>query len=613
LRSIARLLSAVVLLVTVQLLASCSLAAPAPIAQSNNVPSQPLPAQQAAQPFQLPSRRPSAAAGEALYQQKCVRCHGEAGRGNGEMAGQLQAQFGSPVADLTSDVVARAKTPEQWYAIVTSGRLDNGMPGFAGSLDVDQRWDVIAYAWTFAAPPQQIELGKAVYAEQCAHCHGDTGTGDGKDAQGQLPNLSDFNAIAKVEPGRWDQALDSAHVPSFAGTLSADAKRAAIDYIRTFAYDSLMTAQTPDEVPSTAGSQLPLATPAGPIAPSTIDGYIATGTPGQTLPASVTEVIFEYQRSRDSMIISQTVPLDAQGRFVITGTQLEHGDVMRARVLYDEIGYFSEVVPFGAAATLPITIYERSTTASQVRAEVLHIIAVPAENGLQVSEVYVLSNAEPRTVANPGHPILRIGLPAAATQVMADSGMPSDVLVASGDNLDFYGSLPPGGQGSTSIAFSYFLPDGATALDRPVYFPIELANILVQGNSQTVRVVSDRLTSQGVENFEGKPYQLFQAMSIMPGQNLPLSVEQAGTPVDWRIALGVVLVVVGGVGLVLWQRGQKKQPAAAARSPEAQRETLIDQIAALDDEFAAGQIDEVNYKAKRGRLKDKLLKLMDEE
>jgi hypothetical protein len=73
-------------------------------------------------------------------------------------------------------------------------------------------------------------------------------------------------------------------------------------------------------------------------------------------------------------------------------------------------------------------------------------------------------------------------------------------------------------------------------------------------------------------------------------------------------------VVVGAVGVIIWQRSQKKQPAVApARSLAIQKEALIDQIAALDDEFAEGKIDEVNYKAKRAKLKDKLIKLMEEE
>lgn len=594
------------------LLAGCSLAAPAPVGQSQPQAQQPPAAQQQpTQPFQLPTRRPSATAGADLYQQKCVRCHGDRGRGDGAMAAQIQAQFNSPVADLTSDVVARARTPEEWYDIISNGRLQNGMPGFAGSLDVDQRWDVIAYAWSLAASPQQVERGKQVYAEQCVQCHGDTGRGDGKDAQGQLPDLSDFATLAKVAPGIWDQAMASGHVPSFAGTVSEADRRAAIDYVRTFAYEYSSGAAAAAATPSASTGQLP-STQSPPAVSDQVNGYIVLGTPGQSLPSNLT-VIFEYQRNSDGAVISQTVPLDAQGHFVVTGTQMSHGDVMRARTDYDEITYFSEVVPAGLQATLPITIYERTTDASTVRANVLHVIAQPTDQGLSVNEVYVLSNSADRVVADPGQPILHFSLPAGATQFSADPNLPADVLIPSGDGLNFFGSLPAASQGAQSIAFSYILPKGSTVLDRAASFPIDVVNLLVQGDTQTIRVSSDRFASQGVRDFEGNPYQLFQANGLTAGQIVPLKIEPAGTTIDWRILLGIGLVVVGAVGLILWQRGQKKQRLATDRSVAIQKEALIDQIAALDDEFAEGKIDEVNYKAKRTKLKDKLIKLMDEE
>jgi len=281
----------------------------------------------------------------------------------------------------------------------------------------------------------------------------------------------------------------------------------------------------------------------------------------------------------------------------------------------------------GVQATLPITIYERASDASTVRATVLHVIAQPTDAGLSVNEVYVLSNSTERVIANPGAAILHIGLPAGATQFELDPSIPADTLVPGGDGLDYFGSFPAASQGSQSIAFSYVLPKGATLLDRAVSFPIATVNLLVRGDPQTAAVSSDRFAAQGVRDFEGQSYQIFQASDLAAGQNVPLKIEvnesalaqsapvtsqPAAAPIDWRILLGIGLVVVGGVGLVLWQRSQK-QPPSAERAVAIQKEALIDQIAALDDEFAEGQIDEINYKAKRAKLKEKLLKLMEEE
>jgi hypothetical protein len=281
----------------------------------------------------------------------------------------------------------------------------------------------------------------------------------------------------------------------------------------------------------------------------------------------------------------------------------------------------------GVQASLPITIYERTADASTVGADVLHVIVQPGDDGLAVSEVYVLSNSAERVIANPGQAILHIGLPTGATQFEADPEMPADTLVPGGDGLDFFGSLPAASQGNRSIAFSYLLPNGSTQLDRTISVPIAVLNLLVRGTPQTVSVTGDRYRSQGTRDFEGQTYQLFQAINLTAGQTVPLKIEvdaaslaqstaatsqPASTSIDWRILLGIGLIVVGGIGLVLWQRGQKKQPSAE-REAALQKEALIDQIAALDDEFAEGKIDEINYKAKRAKLKDKLVNLLEEE
>ncbi len=621
-RFAARFVSPFLLLFVTLLLAGCSLAAPAPVGTIRPLEQQPPAAQQQpAQPFQLPTRRPSASTGASLYQEKCIRCHGDRGRGDGTMAAQIQAQFNSPVADLTGDVVARARTPEEWYDVVANGRLQNGMPGFAGSLDVDQRWDVIAYAWSLAASPQQVERGKQVYAEQCVQCHGDSGKGDGKDAQGQLPDLSDFTVLAKVAPGIWDQAMASGHVPSFAGTVSEADRRAAIDYIRTFAYDypsgtsaaaaASATPGAPDTLPSTTS---------GPAEPIKIEGSINNGTAGQHVPDNLplTLYILPHQGSQQDMI-TRTFQSGVNGHFVITDAQISSSNLVAVGIDYKDLTFFSDVAPAQPQVTLPITIYESTSDPAQVTIDTLHIVVEPNTNGLNVSEIYVLSNNGDRFVAGFGQPVLHLGLPTDATDLLLDPSL-QRVMDRSGDGLDYYAAIPVGHQ-VQSIVYQYTLPLTATSLSRAIYQPTALANLLLGGQPGNLTVTSDRLKSAGTQTIPASPdtaqttaqtFQQYTAADLQPGQSLSLSINPPSQSIDWRILLGIGLVVVGGVGLILWQRSQKRQPAAE-RSLAIQREALIDQIAALDDEFAEGKLNEINYKARRAKLKDKLVKLIEEE
>jgi mono/diheme cytochrome c family protein len=619
LRIAVRFVSVSLLSLMILALAGCSLAAPAPVGTSRPAEQPPAAAQQQpAQAFQLPTRHPSAANGAVIYQQKCVDCHGAQGRGDGQFAAQL-AQTGFQVADLTADTIARAQTPEQWYGVVSNGRLEKRMPGFAGSLDVDQRWDVIAYAWSLTATPQQIANGKQVYAEQCAHCHGESGKGDGKDAQGQLSDLGDFATLAQVAPGIWDQAMVSGHVPSFAGTLSEADRRAAIDYVRTFAYD--YPAGTPSAASSSATPAAPGTSPATtsePAEPIKIEGSIINGTAGQQVPDNLplTLYIVPHQGSQQDMI-TRTYQSGVNGHFVITDAQITSSNLVAVGVDYKDLTFFSGVAPAQPQMTLPITIYESTSDAAQIAIETLHILVEPGTDGLNVSEIYVLSNNGDRFVAGFGRPVLHVGLPADATDIRLDPSL-QRVMDQSGDGLDYYAAIPVGQQ-VESIVYQYTLPVTATSLSRTIYQPIAVTNLLLGGQAGSLAVTSDRLKPAGTQTIPASPdtgqttaqtFQQYTAEDLQPGQPLSLTINAPSQPIDWRILLGIGLIVVGGVGLVLWQRSQKKQPAAE-RNVAIQKEALIDQIAALDDEFAEGRIDEVNYKAKRAKLKDKLVKLME--
>ena len=285
---------------------------------------------------------------------------------------------------------------------------------------------------------------------------------------------------------------------------------------------------------------------------------------------------------------------------------------MAVGVDYKDLSFYSDVAPAGPQVTLPITVYESTSDAAQVKVDTLHIVVEPDANGLNVTEIYVLSNDSDRFVAGFGQPVLHFGLPAGATNLQLDPAQ-QRVIEQAGDGLDYYDAIPVGQQ-VQQIVYQYSLPSTATSLGRAIYQPMEVVNLLLGGQADQLTVTSDQLKAGGPQTIpsSGQTFQQYTALDVQPGQTLNVSISTPTPPFDWRIVLGVGLVIVGVIGLVIWQRGQKKQPVAADNT-DAQREALIDQIAALDDEFADGQIDEINYKAKRAQLKEKLLKLMEEE
>lgn len=87
----------------------------------------------------------SIAAGMQHYQQHCVSCHGAGGLGDGPDAGALP----KPPADLSAPHTALHTSGDIFWWL-THGMPEGGMPGFAGTLSRQDRWDIINFLRAFS-------------------------------------------------------------------------------------------------------------------------------------------------------------------------------------------------------------------------------------------------------------------------------------------------------------------------------------------------------------------------------------------------------------------------------------------------------------------------------
>ena len=132
-------------------------------------------------------RRFAISAGSAAFKVNCSQCHGSGAQGSP----------GYP--NLNDDDWLWGGNIEAIYQSVAHGIRFSGdpdtriseMPAFAEVLDASQVKAVAAYVASLSGKPSDsvlVEPGKAVYAENCAACHGDNGHG-GRDMG--APNLVD--------------------------------------------------------------------------------------------------------------------------------------------------------------------------------------------------------------------------------------------------------------------------------------------------------------------------------------------------------------------------------------------------------------------------------------
>ena len=94
----------------------------------------------------LKQPKPDLDAGERIYKQNCVSCHGTSGKGDGAAAEKLNPK----PADLTA-LATQAKKDAELLEVITFGRPGTAMPGWMSEIDEREMRDVLAYIRTLAA------------------------------------------------------------------------------------------------------------------------------------------------------------------------------------------------------------------------------------------------------------------------------------------------------------------------------------------------------------------------------------------------------------------------------------------------------------------------------
>jgi DMSO reductase family type II enzyme heme b subunit len=138
-------------------------------------------------------------AGKAVYERKCLLCHGEKGDGKGPGAERLDPRprdFTTGVYKIRS-TANKVPTDQDIFSVITHGMPGTSMPAWSVLPDRD-RWNLVAYLKTFAPErfkeqPKKQELPKEVgtsesslkrgkemfEAIECNKCHGAEGRADG--------------------------------------------------------------------------------------------------------------------------------------------------------------------------------------------------------------------------------------------------------------------------------------------------------------------------------------------------------------------------------------------------------------------------------------------------
>ncbi len=561
----------------------------------------------------VPVSAPDVQQGAALFAQNCAACHGTKGLGDGPHSMQLPVT----VPGIGLPDVARAAAPADWYKMVSQGNLDRFMPPFVGALTDQQRWDVVAYAFTLHTTEQQLAEGKQLFEANCSSCAPQF------QDQARMAALSEDDIINLIRTG-------GNGVPAFGKAFTDDQARAVAAYLRTLTFaptGELAAASTPVPM-GTPAAGTPSGTSAAPAASTpgagsgTVTGAVQLASGGQ-LPSNVSVTLHGFDHGQDQTsgpqeVLTLTTTAASDGTYRFDNVAMPLNRIFLAEAEYGGLKYRSDFTTVQAGATsvaLPtLKLYEKSSDFTLLTLDQVHIYTDFATAGsVQVLEIYAFSNSSDRAVviSEDGTTIPFIKLPENAGNVGYEAGQTSAPFIAAGSGM----AAPPSDTPYSIIAFFSMPYTGSLSLSQP--FALNTSSVILL-TPEGVKVTGKQLADKGPQVIQNNNYHEYAAPGVKAGEALSFSV--SGTPsassatgLDARqitmIAGGGLGIALITAGLLLFLRDRKRLRPQAAQSGFASADEVMDAILALDDLHRAGKIGDEAYQKRREDLKGALRQL----
>jgi hypothetical protein len=384
-----------------------------------------------------------------------------------------------------------------------------------------------------------------------------------------------------------------------------------------------VTPGTTDTTPSAGVSPTPK--PAGVV----ISGSVTVAS-GASIPDGTIATLLLYNTIAGQVSQRLTIPILEDGNFEFADVPGDANTVFLVTVDYSGVTYDSVPKQFDSATLtydMPVTVYETTNDQNVLAITQAHLqFDFSAAEKVQVMSLYIISNPgqDAVTVVSDGSTIPFIKIPEGAESVNFQLAQSSSPLMSATDGF----ALLPGADKQYGIIATFSLPyTKRLNFIQPFILPVSSATVIVP---EGVKVRSDQLTDAGSQNSTSTPpttFHLYQTSSLASGSSLSLTIsgkpgDKAGFVLDQRTLLIIGVSAVGliliGLGIFLFLRDRKlrkmedEEDLAENLDPDSlgdDRESIMDAIIALDDQFKAGDILKEAFDKRREELKERLKNL----
>lgn len=361
-----------------------------------------------------------------------------------------------------------------------------------------------------------------------------------------------------------------------------------------------------------------------------VSGKIIEQNQGVTIQQSLDVMlhIWDQSGSEINMLHAKSA---INGTFQFTAVDLQPQYLYSTMATFEDVTYESQVLPPTAGSNqlnLDVPVYETTQDASAVQIGQMHVLFNFAEDGLETTEIYVLSNTSQHTIKDAikledgKTATLRYPLPANADFIFFQPDGQQDRFIKFSGGFADTSPLFPGEQ-ADQYAVQYMVPfkQGQTySYTAPLN--IKTMNFLLLQDAG-VSLKGDGLAGpEPMTAGNGKSYAVYSYSNIQARQTVSvtfygkpaLGVNNQSANLNLPIAIGGGLLGMVMIAVALWW-WRRPDDNAEEEVEEGQSEStfddLIAEIARLDETHERGEVDEDWYQQERTRLRDEAKSILE--
>lgn len=302
------------------------------------------------------------------------------------------------------------------------------------------------------------------------------------------------------------------------------------------------------------------------------------------------------------VVVKREARVRERGTWSLGGFDADAGDGFIVTTTYKGVTYRTVADPSSGVAPVGLRIFETTRDESVISISSDTMIATHQRPGtMAVLQMLRVANTSDRTyigqVVDGAPAVLRLAVPEAASELRAMEGLTHERIIDTPDGIAAGDPVQPG---ESRISYTYTMgaSEGRWSMTRPVFYPTERADLLVQPELS----VATPGRNLGTLTFQDITYRQVDFGPLVPGQEIVAGVDQPAGPSN-----PLTVVAAGGLLLTLLAALLLRRRRKWARNEPDEREQLMGAIAALDVAFAAGHIDESHYRSKRSEFKRELV------